>query len=427
LSVADRTGVDVEQLIGLFPPGAALQESGELIVAGCSLRELALEFGTPVYVVDETALRARARRLREALGSRWPNSRVVFASKAFPCTAILEIMAQEEIGADVAGAGELVVALAAGMPPERIVMHGNAKTSAELQMAVEHGVGTIVIDNHDDIDRLERIVTSSQHVLIRVLPGVETETHESMATGQHGSKFGLPFDQARIAIDRLAASDKLVLDGLHVHIGSQILATAPFGQAVQAVSELGEFPVYDLGGGLGERYTYSEHPPTPEDWAQTLTDAARRHLPTGAQLIIEPGRSMVASSGLTLYTVVSVKHGTPTFVAVDGGMADNMDVATTGQRYEAAIVDRVGGGELVELVGRQCESGDRIVSGVALNRPRPDDVIGVPVTGAYSYTLANNYNGALRAPVVLCKDGDARMVVRRETYPELMSRDVRPG
>jgi diaminopimelate decarboxylase len=334
-------------------------------------------------------------------------------------------MAQEEIGADVAGGGELVLALAAGMPAERMVMHGNAKTGAELKMAIEAGVGTIVVDNHDELDRLERLVTGTQHVLIRVLPGVETDTHESMATGQHGSKFGLPFDQARVAIDRINASDRLVLDGLHVHIGSQILATAPFGQAVAAISELGEFPVYDLGGGLGQRYTYSEHPPTPEEWAQTLTDAARQHLPAGAQLIIEPGRSMVASAGLTLYTVVSVKHGSPTFVAVDGGMADNMDVATTGQRYEATIVDRLGGDGLVELVGRQCESGDRIVSGVALNDPRPDDVIAVPVTGAYSYTLANNYNGALRAPVVLCREGNATMVVRRETYPELMSRDVR--
>jgi diaminopimelate decarboxylase len=413
-----------ELLVDLLPPGAEVDATGRLVVAGCALRELAEEFGTPLYVVDEQSLRLQAQRVRGELLARWPNSKVVFASKAFPCAAVLELMAEEGIGADVAGGGELATALAAGVAPSEIVLHGNAKTEAELRMAVETGVGTVVIDNHDDIDRLEEIVTGRQHVLVRVLPGVDPGTHDAVSTGQHGSKFGLPVADARKAIERLRASDKLVLDGVHVHIGSQILSTKPFARAVEVVAALGEFDVYDLGGGLGVRYTYDEQPPTPEEWIEALTDAAARDLPANARIIIEPGRSLVAGSGLSLYRVVSVKRGTPTFVAVDGGMADNMEVALYGQRFEGAIVDRLAPGQPVELVGRHCESGDRLISGLRLPDPQPGDVVAVAVTGAYCFSLANNYNGALRPPVVFCRDGEARLVVRRETFADLLRRNV---
>lgn len=422
--MSTRTLAREELLIDLLPPGAEVDGAGQLVVAGCALRGLAEEYGTPLYVVDEQSLRSQARRFRSALLERWPNSKVVFASKAFPCAAVLELMAHEGIGVDVAGGGELAIALAAGVPPSEIVLHGNAKTDAELRMAVDAGVGIVVIDNHDDIDRLEEIVTGRQHVLVRVLPGVDPGTYDAVATGQHGSKFGLPLAEARHAIDRVRASDKLVLDGIHVHIGSQILSTQPFAEAVEAVAGLGEFDVYDLGGGLGVRYAYDEDPPTPEEWIEALTDAAARHLPGHARIMIEPGRSLVAGSGLSLYRVVTVKRGTPTFVAVDGGMADNMEVALYGQRFEGAIVDRLEPGERVELVGRHCESGDRLISGMRLPDPRPGDVVAVAVTGAYCFTLANNYNGALRPPVVFCRDGQSRLVVRRETYADLLRRNV---
>jgi diaminopimelate decarboxylase len=291
-------------------------------------------------------------------------------------------------------------------------------------MAVDAGVGTVVIDNEDDIDRLEALVTGTQPVLVRVLPGVRPDTHAAISTGQRGSKFGLAPAQARRAIARLQASDKLRLDGLHVHIGSQILSTEPFVAMVEAVAALGEFDVYDLGGGLGARYTHEEHPPSPDEWVEALTDAAARHLPATAKIMIEPGRSLVATSGVSLYRIVTVKRGTPTFVAVDGGMADNMEVALYGQRFEAAIVDRPGSGEPVELVGRHCESGDRLISGLRLPDPQPGDVVAVAVTGAYCFTLANNYNGALRPPVVFCRDGAPRLVVRRETFADLLSRNV---
>lgn len=413
-------------ILGLFPPGSSVDPDGELVVGGCRLADLAARWGTPLYVVADDAVRAQVRRYRLALGSQWPNSRMVFASKAFPCTAAYRLMAAEGIGVDVAGAGELIMALAGGVDPALIVMHGNAKTPAELRMAVDAGVGLIVIDNTDDIDRLGEIVHGEQPVLVRVIPGVRPDTYEAVATGQAGSKFGLPIPEARAAIARLRNSDKLRLDGVHAHIGSQIMDTEPYAREVEAVAGLGDFDIYNLGGGLGARYTYADHPPSPEDWIGALAAAARRVLPGGAQIIIEPGRSLVAPFGVTVYRVISVKGEEPRFVAVDGGMADNMEVALYGQRFEATVTGRVGGGRPVELVGRHCESGDRLISGVPLRDPRPGDLVAVAVTGAYCYTMANNYNGAMRPPVVFCRDGESRLVVRRETHADFLARDVAP-
>src|SRR5580704_2711644 len=401
-------------LLSLLPPGSSVDPDGELVVGGCRLADLAGRWGTPLYVVADDAIRSQVRRYRLALASQWPNSRMVFASKAFPCTAAYRLMASEGIGVDVAGA------------PALIVMHGNAKTPAELRMAVEAGVGLIVIDNTDDIDRLEEIVHGEQPVLVRVIPGVRPDTYEAVATGQAGSKFGLPIPEARAAIARLRNSGKLRLDGVHAHIGSQILDTEPYAREVEAVAGLGDFDVYNLGGGLGARYTYDDHPPSPEDWIAVLAGAARRVLPGGAQIIIEPGRSLVAPFGVTVYRVISVKGDEPRFVAVDGGMADNMEVALYGQRFEATVTGRVGGGRPVELVGRHCESGDRLISGAVLRDPRPGDLVAVAVTGAYCYTMANNYNGATRPPVVFCRDGESRLVVRRETHADFLARDVAP-
>jgi diaminopimelate decarboxylase len=411
-------------VLGLFPPGSRVDPDGQLVVGGCRLADLAGTWGTPLYVVEEDAVRAQVRRFRRALEARWRTARMVFASKAFPCTAMYRLMAEEGIGVDVAGAGELAMALAGGVDPARIVLHGNAKTSAELRMAVDAGVGLIVIDNTDDIDRLEEIVPAGQAVLIRVIPGVRPDTHEAVATGQLGSKFGLPIPAAEAAIARLRHSRKLRLDGLHAHIGSQILSAEPYAEEVKALAALGDFGTYNLGGGLGVRYTYADRPPSPEDWIEALAGAARRHLPQGAQIIIEPGRSLVAPFGVTLYRVVSVKGDDPHFVAVDGGMADNMEVALYDQRFEATVVSRVGGGTPMELVGRHCESGDRLISGAVLRDPRPGDLVAVAVTGAYCISLASNYNGAMRPPVVFCGDGGSRAVLRRETLADLLSRDV---
>ncbi len=420
----DRVNGSAQALVDLLPPGSRV-DGGRLVIGGRFASELADEFGTPALIIDETALRARARRYANGLAARWPNSGVVWASKSLPCTAIYRVMGEEGLGVDVAGGGELVMALAGGVDPARLVLHGNAKTDRELSMALEAGVATIVIDNLDDVARLERLATREQGVLIRVIPDVATATHQAIATGHQNSKFGLAVPEARALVERLRGSDRLRLDGLHVHIGSQILDVAPFARAVEAVAALGEFDVYDLGGGLGARYTYDDHPPSIEDYLDAITGAARRFLPAHSRLLIEPGRSMIAETGVTLYRVVSVKRGASrTFVAVDGGMGDNLEVSLYGQRFEATVADRVGGGDSYTVVGRHCESGDQLIESVPLREPAVGDVLVVAVTGAYCLTMANNYNGALRPPIVLVDSGEARLAVRRETYEDLLRRDA---
>ncbi len=424
MSPVDSIHTPEGQIISLFPSGTSLNESNELLIGGCSASELVSTFGTPAVIIDEAALRDRARRYLDGLRSRWPNSEVVWASKSLPLTSVFRTLGEEGLAVDVAGGGELVMALAAGVKPSKILMHGNAKTDHEIEMAVEAGVATIVIDNFDDIDRLERIVKNEQAVLVRIIPGILPETHLANATGQDDSKFGLSISNAKVAIERLKASNKLRLDGLHLHLGSQIMSTAPFVQSVEAIASLGEFSVYDLGGGLGVRYTHKDNPPSIEAYLDALIDTARKYLPSTAKILIEPGRSMVADTAVTLYRVVTIKRSARTFVAIDGGMADNLEVSLYGQRFEATVANRVGGGDLYALVGRHCESGDILIDGVQLQDPQVGDIIAVPVTGAYCLSMANNYNGARRPPVVFCRDGVARPVVRRETYEDLLARDI---
>jgi diaminopimelate decarboxylase len=421
-----NTDANTEELIGLFPPGTGLDSDGTLTVAGCRLDDLAQQFGTPAIVVSEDALRQRARDYLAAFRRRWPRSDVAFASKSFPCTAVQRVMVEEGLHLDVAGGGEILTALKAGADPATLVMHGNAKSDEELELAVEHGVGLVVVDNFDDIDRLERIVPAGhqQPCLVRVIPGVEAATHASQATGHAGSKFGLLPDDARAAIARIERCATLRLDGVHTHVGSQLLNVEQLARAVEPIAMLGTFEVYDLGGGLGVRYTYHEYPPSLDEYADAMVTQAGALLPDGARIIVEPGRSMVASSACTVYRITTVKRGALTHVAVDGGMGDNLEVSLTGQRFEATIVNRVGGGELVSVVGRHCESGDQLVDGVALAEPSIGDLLAVPVTGAYCYTMSNQYNGARRVPVVFARNGNARLVVRRDTWDDLLVRDV---
>jgi diaminopimelate decarboxylase len=417
-------GADMGPL-GLFPPGSGTDADGMLLVGGCRADDLAAEFGTPALVVCEPALRARARAYRDGLAERWQRSRVVFASKAFPCTAIQRVMVEEGLGLDVAGGGEIVTALRAGVDPALIVLHGNAKTDEEIALAAEHGIGLVVVDNADDVDRLE--ATGRTHdVLVRIIPNVTADTHASVLTGHEDSKFGLAPAAAAELIRRIEHSPRLRMQGVHAHVGSQILDLEPFSQSVAALAALGEFPVYDLGGGLGARYTYADDPPALGDYLDALVGGARAHLPAEAEIVVEPGRSMVAEAAMTLYRVVTVKRGAKTFVAVDGGMGDNLEVALFDQRFEAAIAGRPDGdgGDTVTVVGRHCESGDVLVDGVALDAPRVGDLLAVPATGAYCFTMANNYNGTRRIPVVFAGDGAARLVVRRETWDDLLARDI---
>ena len=303
----------MNDVLGLFPPGTTRADDGMLVVGGCRLDDLGREFGTPVLVVAEAALRQRARDYRAALAARWDDAQVVFASKAFACTAVQRLMVSEGLWLDVAGGGEIVSALAAGADPATLVLHGNAKTTEEIELAVRSGVGTIVVDNVDDIDRLEAAVPRGvrQACLVRVIPGIQASTYAAQATGHEGSKFGLLPHVAKEAIARIEASDRLRMDGLHTHVGSQILVADELAAAVAPLAALGEFPVYDLGGGLGARYTYDDHPPTLDEYLDALTGAARAHLPAGARILIEPGRSLVAVNATTVYTVTTVKPGAP--------------------------------------------------------------------------------------------------------------------
>jgi len=428
--IAPLSSNTVSSLSHVYPVGSRINERGHLEIGGCDAIDLVREFGTPAYVVAEEDLRARARAFVDGLAAHHPDSEVLFASKAFPCTAVYRVLAEEWLGCDVASGGELALALRGGFEPRRIYLHGNAKSPDELRFALEAGVGHVVLDSLHDVERLEEVAASLgkvQDVLLRITPDVAGDTHAAISTGQANSKFGFGLDEAPAAIDRAGGSAHLRLVGLHCHIGSQLLALEPFVRATEALAALGEFDVYNLGGGLGVAYVAEQEPPSIADYVATLTGTLHKTaLAPGARVLIEPGRALVANSTVTLYTVQTVKRNVSTWVAVDGGMSDNLRPMLYGARYEAAIAGRMGavGGERCQLAGKHCESGDVIVRDVLLADPAPGDVIVTPATGAYGYALASNYNGVPRPPVIFCRDGQARVVVRRETYEDLMSRDV---
>ncbi len=416
----------------VYPRGSRVNERGRLEVGGCDTVELAREFGTPAFIVAEDDLRARARTFREAMAARHDDFDVLFASKAFPCTAVYRVLAEEQLACDVASGGELAMALKGGFAPDRIYLHGNAKSDTELAEALEAGVGHIVLDSFDDIERLERMCAARppgsprQKVLLRIIPGVAGDTHHAISTGQADSKFGFSIEQAPGALERAGASNQLELVGLHFHIGSQLLELEPFRRAVKAIAALGSFPVYNLGGGLGVAYTSEQSVPSPAEWVDALVAAADESLGADKRLLIEPGRALVANSAVTLYTVQTIKRNVSRWVAVDGGMSDNLRPMLYGSVYEALIAERPlqPPSERCHLAGKHCESGDVIIRDVALAAPRVGDVVVTPVTGAYGHALANNYNGVPRPPVIFCRQGSARVVVRRETYEDLAARDV---
>lgn len=424
--------VTASGLSHVFPRGTQVNERGHLAIAGCDAIELVSEFGSPLYAVAEDDLRNRARSFVQALSSRHRDSEVVFASKAFPCSAVYGTLAEEGLGCDVASGGELYLALRAGVDPARIYLHGNAKSEAELRQALEAGVGHVVIDSFDDLERLERLVSETrgagqgQRVLLRVTPDVAGATHHAISTGQADSKFGFSLDEAASATSRLHAGSSLELMGLHCHIGSQLVELEPFVAAIEALASLGRFPTYNLGGGLGAAYTAAEDPPGVDEYVQAVVDAAHHRLGRDIRLVLEPGRALVANSTVTLYSVQTVKRNVSTWVAVDGGMSDNLRPMLYGAVYEAVVADRplAAGTERCHLAGKHCESGDVIIKDVLLPDPAVGDVIATPVTGAYGYALANNYNSVPRPAIVFCREGTGRLVVRRETYEDLASRDV---
>jgi diaminopimelate decarboxylase len=416
----------------VFPKGSRVNAEGHLEVAGCDVVELAAEHGTPAYIYAEDDIRARARAYREAFERHTDDFEVLFASKSLPCTAAYRLFAEEGLSVDVASGGELHMALRAGFDRERIHMHGNNKSDEEILFAARTGIRHLILDSFDEIERCERLLDEPQRVLIRVTPGIKPSTHDYITTGQLDSKFGFGLEDglAAKAVERVLASDKLELVGLHAHIGSQIFELEPYTLAIQALGELagGWCKIVNVGGGLGVAYTAEDEPPSIESYVDVKVEGVARVFGEGVRILVEPGRSLVANGGLTAYRIGTVKEipGVRTYVAVDGGMSDNLRPMLYGSRYEALIADRAAApaDTLVTIAGMHCESGDVIVRDTMLAEPAVGDVVVTPATGAYGYAMANNYNGVPRPPVIFCRDGEARVVVRRETYEDLTARDV---
>jgi diaminopimelate decarboxylase len=432
------TRTDPIQGSAVYPISARVNDQGHLEVGGCDVVDLAAEFGTPAYVYVEDDLRARARAYVEAFNAHGDDFEVIYASKAAPVSAIYRLFAEEGLSIDVASGGELHMALEAGCEPERVYLHGNNKTTAELEMAVAAGVGHVIVDSFDEIDRLEALLERPLDVLIRVTPGIKADTHSYIQTGQLDSKFGFGLEDglAARAIEAIRGSSNLRLAGLHAHIGSQIFELEPYVKTIEALGALAadtglgpdEFRLLNVGGGLGIAYTAADEPPSIRSYVDVKVEGVRRVFDPVPRILVEPGRSLVGNAGITLYAVGTVKEipGVRTYVAVDGGMSDNLRPMLYGAQYEALIANRAADhpDTHVTVAGMHCESSDVIVRDAQLAAPRVGDLLATPATGAYGHSMANNYNGVPRPPVILCKDGDARVVVRRETYEDLVSRDV---
>lgn len=409
--------------LSLYPEGTRLDDRGRLLIGGCAVADLAEQYGTPAYLIDEGALRRRARDYVRAFRERHEDSLVLFASKSFPSASVIGVVADEGCGVDTAAAGELRLALAAGADPSRAVFHGNAKTDEDIRAAIEARVRYLVVDNLDDVERIARIATEPVPVLLRVSPSLDAHTHAAMMTGHDASKFGIPTAQVADAIAAIRREPLLDLRGLHAHVGSQLLDLDQFEAEVEALAAFERFGVYDLGGGLGVRYVPEDDAPTVDEYAERVVAAVHKHLGTDVELLVEPGRSLVARNGVTAYRVVTVKRGERVHAAVDGGMGDNLEVSLYGQAFTPSVIDRSGPAETVDVVGRHCESGDVLARDARVVAPRVGDLVTVPVTGAYCYTMSNNYNTALRPPVVFCDAGASRLAVRRETFDDLLRRE----
>ena len=419
----------------LLPDSALTNSRGHLEIGGCDLIALAEKYGTPTFVYDEAHLRARCQEAVRAFGKQ----RVVYATKAFLCGSMARLAHEEGLLLDVATGGELFVALNAGVPGSACVLHGNNKSTDELKMALDAGVQHIVVDNFDELDRLDALHVSGANgakrarIQLRITPGVAVYTHEFVSTGQDDSKFGfnLRNGDAQRAVDRVRSSASVEFVGIHCHIGSNVFAAENFAQAAQIMvdfaNQLGVEEL-TLGGGLGVAYIETEHAPTITQWAQSLAIATAK-LSKPTKIFVEPGRAIVASAAVTLYRIGSIKHlpSIRTYVAVDGGMSDNPRPVLYDSGYEAflparAEADRT---EHARIVGKHCESGDVLINDATLpSGYAVGDVLATPVTGAYGHSMGSNYNKVTRPPVVFVRDGVARVVVRRETLADLVNLDV---
>ncbi|MGH8927199.1 MAG: diaminopimelate decarboxylase [Acidimicrobiia bacterium] len=413
-----------------MPDTATVAPGGDLFIGGCSTLDLAAEFGTPLFVYDEQHLRARCRQVRDAFGDG-----AIYATKAFLCLAMARLAHEEGLRLDVATGGELYVALQAGVPGDRMVVHGNNKSEAELEEAAEAKVGRLVVDSFDELDRIGRLHADTGHVfdvLLRITPGIEAHTHHYVATGHDDSKFGftLSTGSAATAIATARQHPGIRLRGIHIHIGSQVFLVDSFAAALSAVAGFvnsHDLEELSMGGGLGVAYVEGETAPSISEYARILHTAARE-AGIDAALSVEPGRAIVAGAAVTLYTVGTIKHipGIRTYLAVDGGMSDNPRPVLYGSGYEIFLPRQVGADRThrVRVVGKHCESGDVLVrDGQVPDDVVVGDILATPVTGAYGHSMGSNYNKVPRPAVVFVRDGNARLVVERESYQDLIRHD----
>ena len=416
----------------LLPDSATIGTDDSLSIGGVRVAELAAQYGTPLFVYDEDHLRARCRAAVNAFGV----GNVVYATKAFICGAMARLAHEEGLLLDVATGGELHTVLHAGVPASSCVLHGNNKSLDELRMAIAAGIDHIVVDSFDEIDRIEKLHADGLPVVriqLRITPGVHVHTHEYVSTGQDDSKFGFNLNNgdAHKAIARAQSLAAVDLIGIHCHIGSNVFAVDNFAEASKVMVDLFStlnLSELTLGGGLGVAYTENEEAPSIEQWAEVL-QRATQSLPAGSNVSVEPGRSIVASAGVTVYTVGTVKpvDGIRTYISVDGGMSDNPRPVLYGSGYEAFDPARMSAdrSESARIVGKHCESGDILVESAAVApNVSVGDLLVMPVTGAYGYSMASNYNKVMRPAVVFVSEGESRLVVRRETYDDLVRLDL---
>ena len=429
----------------LFPVTAEVNDAQHLVLGGCDVVDLATEFGTPLYVLDEATMRGMCREFVEQFSSRYENTRVVYASKAYINPALARIIAEEDMGLDVVSGGELAVARAVDFPPEGIYFHGNNKGADELAMALDYGIGRIVVDSLHELATLNDLSRSwgvTQDIMLRVSPGVDPHTHAYTTTGILDSKFGFAIEtgDAETAIRIALQSSNLKLVGLHFHLGSPIFELEPYAIAIDQVLTFAsqfkgdglELQEFSPGGGFAIGYVTAEPPPAIADYADVIVSATKRRcadLDLGTPtLVIEPGRAIVGRAGVALYSVGAIKD-IPTvrkYVSLDGGMGDNIRPALYDARHEAAPANRMSdeSQEIVTLVGKYCESGDILIRDISLPELVQGDIVAIPSSGAYAPSMASNYNLNPRPPIVMVRAGNARLIRRRETYQDLMLCDI---
>jgi diaminopimelate decarboxylase len=432
--------------LALFPLTGEVNKQGHLFIGGCDVVELAEEFGTPLYLFDELTVRHKCREFKEEFGKYRDDTQVIYASKAFLNKALALMLKEEDLGLDVVSGGELSIANSVDFPPDRVYFHGNNKTQEELNLALDLGVGRVVVDNLYELELLDRLAQAkgtSQSILLRLTPGVDPHTHRHTTTGTIESKFGFPIatGQAENAVKQALSASKLNLLGLHFHLGSPVADVQSYELAMEIVLRFAreinrkfsfDLREFDIGGGFAVPYTVESVVPAVADYAGPIIGkltALISELGLGRpRLIIEPGRSIVAQAGVALYKVGAIKEipGIRKYVCVDGGMNDNIRPALYGARYEALLANKALEleADMVTIAGKLCESGDIIVKDTNIAAAHAGDIIAVPICGAYSIPMASNYNAQPRPAIALVREGRARLVRRRETYQDIMGLDL---